>query len=544
MRISKALAVGVVLVLVAVTATIVPLAMHGRRSVQRVSALPPPPPPPPFNPAQSAALFVGVSKFTHDEVAPVTYAVDDAVDLAYEFTFDMRVHLVEPSHVVLALSGKPVKVESEQRLRELEQAGVQIKPADQSDILALLHKQAAVAGKSGMLIVSLATHGFARDGVGYVLGASSLVRFPETNLSTAKLLDIIAASEAQRSLVFVDACRERLLERTRAAETDPVHALSILYGRMKRTRGQAIFYAAPAGRYAFDGDGNGVFTKAVLEGLRCNASAPRSVVTAETLATFVNRNVRDWIRKNHDPSAAAGIQWSFDGDAKNMPLALCWQPPGRIAGGIAVARVSVSASTLVAFDENGARLWSRRLDSAIARAEVVDLDADNRPEVVAATRQAVVAFDSAGNLRWSVNEDGLPLREIAIGDVFRKHTREVVALWDAGAASSRLSVYAPDGQRLSTSTGRIRFEHVAIDRPTSHHAPKIIATGASLVALFHPKKIGSGKPEWSSRIAGKITRLRIVDYDQDGRNDIAIETANGRKVFLDFDGNVLGRADD
>src|SRR6185295_4771313 len=71
---------------------------------------------------------------------------------------------------------------------------------------------------------------------------------------------------------------------------------------------------------------NGVFTAAVIDGLECNATFPRGVVTADTLAAYVERVVRKWIRTNRNPNVASAIQKSMEGEALNMPLAQCWPP--------------------------------------------------------------------------------------------------------------------------------------------------------------------------------------------------------------------------
>src|SRR5436305_1891289 len=141
-----------------------------------------------FDPRQSAALFVGVRKFTRDEnIVEVPYAADDAVDLAYMFALDRRVALVSPSRVVIALSGRPQKEESKRRLDALQQAGAKVEKAGPSDILMLLQRQAALASSDGLLIVSFATHGYVRDGIPYILGATSVFQYPETALPAPKL---------------------------------------------------------------------------------------------------------------------------------------------------------------------------------------------------------------------------------------------------------------------------------------------------------------------------------------------------------------------
>lgn len=313
----------------AVAVAAVASAMLAPRPIPIRSVLVPQSPPPatpaaPFDRAQSAALFVGVREFTKDKTLEVPYAVDDAIDLAYTFALDPRVSLVPPERVVLALSGRPQKPESQQRLDQLQAAGVQVRSAEQSDILLLLQQQAVAAGRNGIFILSLATHGFSRDGMPYVLAAGSLFRYPDTALSTARLFDIAATTEASRSLLFLDACRERIADGTRAAGPDPTAAAPLIY-RMQRIHGQVVFYAAAAGQYAYDDPvtGNGVFTKAVIDGLQCRAAAPRGVVTVDTLREYVEREVRQWIREHRDPTIGAAIQVSMDGDTPDMPLSIC-----------------------------------------------------------------------------------------------------------------------------------------------------------------------------------------------------------------------------
>ncbi|HJQ35587.1 MAG TPA: caspase family protein [Thermoanaerobaculia bacterium] len=274
-----------------------------------------------FDRSQSAALFVGVRKFTRDKTLDVPFAVDDAIDLAYVFALDPRVGLVPPERVVLALSGTPYKRESQRRLDELISAGAQLGPAEKNDILALLHQQAARAGRNGIFILALATHGFMSEGNSYVLGSSSLYRDPGTAISTEKMFDIVATTGAQRSLLFLDACRERIT----GARPDPQTTAPAL-DRMTRVQGQVVFYAATAGKWAYDGDGNGVFTKAVLDGLNCKGSSAHCIVTVESLRQYVEREVLAWIRGHRDPSIGAAIQVNLDGDTHNMPLANCCPP--------------------------------------------------------------------------------------------------------------------------------------------------------------------------------------------------------------------------
>ena len=287
-------------------------------------------PPAKFDRTQSAALFVGIRRFTRDEtLTEVKYAVDDAIDLASVLALDRRVSLVTPGRVVLALSGTPQKPESQQRLDQLVAAGATVAAASQADILTLVTRQAGLAGREGLLILSISSHGFSHDGTPYVLAASSLFELPETSISTARLLDIAARSDAGRSLIFLDACRERVSTGTQqAVDADAVIAAPLVEG-MSHVDGQVVFYAAAAGKYAYDDDEkrNGVFTTAVIEGLQCKAEADeRGLITVETLAAYVETHVRSWIQKHKDPTARKAIQVNMDGETKTMPLAICGYP--------------------------------------------------------------------------------------------------------------------------------------------------------------------------------------------------------------------------
>ena len=467
-----------------------------------------------FDREQSAGLFVGVRLFTNDATLDVPYAVDDAIGLAYMFVLDRRVRLVPPERVVLALSGQPEKPETRRQLRELKRAGVQIRSASREDILSLLQQQAALAGRDGILIVSLATHGFVDDGVPYILGATSLFGHRETTLSVAKLCDIAGRSPALRSLILVDACRQRI--NTRGAF--PKLPEAPIIRRMQRVEGQVIFYA---GEYAYDDivNRNGVFTKAIIDGLSCKATATRGVVTAGTLRTYVEHEVREWIRKHRDPSIGAAIQVSMDGSAHTMPLSLCWQPPGPVPATVEPLHVAVDGSIVT---------------------EVADLDGDGRQEVVAGLRDRIVVLDAAGNRLWSAAAD-LTLRTLMTADLFRKHRREVVTLWfDEHSAASRLSIHDDEGRLLSAYDDSGSLEYLAIDRPTARHAPKIIVAGGNHLFLFHP----NGTRLWHGMItplSERIERLQVVDYDNDARRDIAVSTNSGNTFYLDFEGKLLER---
>jgi hypothetical protein len=546
-RVLLAVLVVAAIVFVAVPRPPAPGATRGVQLLREPDA----PEPRAFDPQQSAALFVGVRKFTRDEnILDVPYAADDAVDLAYMFALDRRIALVSPSRVVIALSGRPQKEESKRRLEALQQAGARVEKAGPSDILMLLQRQAALASRNGLLIVSFATHGFVRDGVPYILGSTSLFQYPETALPTPKLFDIASASGARRSLFFIDACRERLSEGARAGASAATAAP--LISRMGHVNGQVVFYAAAAGGYAYDDDGNGVFTKAVLEGLSCKAAFVRGAVTVETLRTFVERYVRTWIRQHRDLAITAATQISTDGDSKNMPLCSCVGPPPPPPRGD-VVRATHERANVTAFGSDGERLWSRAASGHVSRADVADLRGDGNHEVVVATNASIQVFDRAGANIWSASEGG-KLDTFVIDHLLRHDpTLQITGVWN-GDRESHVSTYDAGGGHLSTFSLHGRLQRIAIDRPTTRHNFRIIATGTdddagAILGIHQP--VGTivvldtnSKLLWKGVLLPadeRVARVEVESRDKYSR-EVTLSTADGNELYIDFDGNVLANS--
>ena len=485
--------------------------------------------PPKFSRDESAALFVGVRSFRHDDALTVPFAVDDAIDLAHRFTLDQRVGLVPPRRVVLALSGSPQKPESKQRLQELKDAGVRIANATSDDILNLLREQVSKTGRHGLFVLSIATHGFQRGGEAYVLGSASAFDAPETSLRMSTLTDM--AARAPRSLLFIDACRERIIP-SRGAKPDPAAVAPHIKG-LAKVQGQVIFYAAAAGQYAYDDKlhQNGVFTKAVLDGLDCKAPAPEGAVVVETLHPYVDREVRRWIKRTHDKSVNPATQISMEGETRKMTLSRCWVEPGpRI-------RVSFDESVVSAYSDTGKPLWRHDFGQPVMDAQAADLDADAFYEVVVGLRDRIEVLDRDGNIRWTHPGHGATLTTFTTGDLFEKKTEQVVAVW-SGDHSSSLTILDRDGKEHSTFEFPGELTHVAIGRPTNMHAPKIAATTRDGILLLHPRKLESDVPLWHLRSSATIDDLRIADANHDSRRDIVVTTSGGTSWFT-FDGKVV-----
>jgi hypothetical protein len=474
---------------------------------------------------QSAALFVGVSQFTSAQpLANLRYTVDDAVDLAYAFAMERKIALVDPKQVALALTGEPRKSESQEKLQKLRTAGAVVAPATLDSVQALLGRQAAAAGRDGLLILAFASHGFSRDGTPYVLTSTSRFEDTVSSLSAAKVSDLASTSKALRSLIFIDACRDRVPPGARGVRS-PAPVAQYMEGAI----GQVIFYAATPGNYAYEDEHskNGVFTKAVIDGLLgCGPRTVQGVVTVEKLSRFVEDRVLQWIRDNRDPLLRKATQVSMDADTKTMPLSSCEKPPPPKS-------VAFVKSSLTVLGNDAKELWRRTFAGDITRAQVEDVDADGTNEVLAVVGNTLLAIDALENDLWSLDAK-LPIQQLIIGPLFsEKRKRQLVTITD-----STLFLIDHDGTRLATHTYPYRLQHVRVDRPTSRHERKIIVTAeGGRVFMLDP----DGKPKmeaWSGRVSAPVTKLDILDFNNDSYRDIELTTATGR-VYLDFEGKVI-----
>ena len=274
---------------------------------------------------QSAALFVGVRDFADDRLTRVPFAIDDAVDLAYEIAIDHEPILVPPRNVILALSdGEPQKPQSQRRLRELLATGATRHTAERSEILQSLDAQSKRVGRNGILIVSFATHGVSHHSVQHLLTATSrLEEPPRATVTDVEVNETLWRNNVPRSLILIDACREHLTRDGRAGRADPRSAFTRV---MSGVDGQAVMSGAPVGGYAYDDPErrNGVFTATVIDGLRCGAAKDwHHFVTVEKLYSYVSREVLHWVQAHKSRAAKRATQLICEGEMRKMPLSIC-----------------------------------------------------------------------------------------------------------------------------------------------------------------------------------------------------------------------------
>lgn len=491
-----------------------------------------------FDPAQSAGLFVGVNDFSTG-VDSVQYAVDDAIDLAYAFAFEKKIHLVPADRIVLALQGTAAKDVSREKLEKLRKAGARIKVATRATIPALLEQQAKASGKQGLLVVSFATHGFSSEGSPYVLASDSELHNAATALAVPKLLEI--AGNSNRSVVFIDACRDRETDQIRGTRKADPRLTAPNLDRMAQVEGQVVFYAAAPGKTAHPNHKkmNGVFTSAVLESLRCEFQREsRGTVTAVGLADYVERQVLKWVQENTDPGAKLATQVSIDGPAGKIRLASCVPP-------VPFTHIKIDGSHLTAYDANQQILFEKDLPHRIGLWEIADLNADDTNEAIVSAGNKIFAFDYNGEEIWSADTE-LPVRTFVTGDLLPGKSRQVVALSvEKKGRESRLTILDDEGVELKRHHEPGELMHLALDRPNTSHWLRIIVTAVNRRAVrgnrakvfwFHPKR----GVEWHGFVqADTIQSLKITDIDDNGTREICVSTPKGRSCF-DFKGQNLG----
>ncbi|MBW8874397.1 MAG: SEL1-like repeat protein [Acidobacteria bacterium] len=276
-----------------------------------------------FQTSESRGLFVGVNTFEDHDIGSLSFAVDDAVDLA--FLFSCELELVSPERVHLALAGETKKPETADQLEWLRTAGAQFVEARANNLQRLAFELGTDTGKSGIWILTFSTHGFSDQGQDYLAALDSwLLRLAKTGISVTSLLDDIARATTPRRLLFLDACRRRLTRNTRGAGDT---GMSDSLGQaISSATGLAVLNSTTLGGYSYEDPtlGNGVFTSAIIHGLRKGLHDDGSgFVTINSLAKYVNEEVQAWVKtkKPNDIEVSRGVVYTIEGQVGRLPLA-------------------------------------------------------------------------------------------------------------------------------------------------------------------------------------------------------------------------------
>jgi uncharacterized caspase-like protein len=244
------------------------------------------------------ALVVGVSKYKyHDGVLKnLAYAAADARAV--------RDFLVLPEGGGFA-PGDIVYLEDERATTEAVRAALTL----------FLPKATA----DDLIFIFVAGHGgadpYAQQNLYFLLHDTKLSDMPSTGLPMEELQDVLDRQvRARRVVVFVDTCHSAGLggEKPTATRSLENNLINLYAAKLHTETGRAVITSSDVNELSNEspawGGGHGVFTWAVLEGLRGGADSDADrLVTAGELFDFVSARVREQTRLSQNPRALPGL---------------------------------------------------------------------------------------------------------------------------------------------------------------------------------------------------------------------------------------------
>lgn len=282
-----------------------------------------------FDAAASRGLFVGIAQFDDPQLTPVPYAVDDAVDLAAYFCFELG--LLRPIRCVLALAGEPIKLESKAALARLQSEQARTIAPQRLHIIQEVRKAAQDTGADGILLLGYASHGLFERGLDHVLAQDSwIAHLAQTTIALSDIFDEVSYAKTQRRVVLLDTCRGRYDRHARAAglEAPPQE----YFDAVRKARGQIVMHGTTTGGSTYDDPAlqNGVFTHALLAGLRGAADpGPAGFITAQTLGDYVDGEIQRWVKLNRQHQVALTLGSTLHAEPASAASALPLAPhPG------------------------------------------------------------------------------------------------------------------------------------------------------------------------------------------------------------------------
>jgi len=229
------------------------------------------------------------------------------VELAYLFAVELR--LLPPRQCYLLLSGQPTAPAVQEHLQQLRQQEATLDSATRTKILTTVLKVCKYGRQpSDVLVVSFSSHGFADKGAPYVMPSDGIRAFlSETAVPLRTIEDKMEgeqdAPKAGHRLLLVDACQERVSAKNMGRESAGQPMSPAFADVLKTATGQAKLASCSAGELSYEhsslgGVGHGVFTFALLEGLRGGARADeQNLVRLGSVADYVAQRVGDWCRE-------------------------------------------------------------------------------------------------------------------------------------------------------------------------------------------------------------------------------------------------------
>ncbi len=268
----------------------------------------------------SSGLFIGVGTFdAGSNLGSLKYAPDDAIALAHLFALELQ--LVPPSRTRVALGGLPRSKKGETQLAALKAAGVLLVGADKNTLLTALRQIKADASQpDGLIVVSVATHGFEDGGGQYLMPSNGLREEPATTGIPLNLVkQRLQESATRKRILLLDACREAVEGGTRGSET----ATAGLRESFAKAEGFAVLGSCSARQLSWESDDlqQGVFTHHFLQALRggVGGSPTDGLIRLGDVAQWVAVETAKWAKANRN---VAQEPWTEGEIARQIPLAV------------------------------------------------------------------------------------------------------------------------------------------------------------------------------------------------------------------------------
>jgi hypothetical protein len=226
------------------------------------------------------AVIIGVSRYRDDGISDLQFADADARDV--------RDFLRRPE-------GGGFKPDDILYL-ENEQATVE-------GVNAALDRVLSQAGPNDLILLFIAGHGgpdpYAPQNLYYVLHDTRIADLPRTALPMTILQEKLSLARAKRALIFIDTCHSAGLSGLQPAGGRGLenNLINLYSAKLFREEGRAAITSSDVNELSYEnkrwGGGHGVFTYALLEGLRGQADANAdSLITAGEVFAYVRDRVR------------------------------------------------------------------------------------------------------------------------------------------------------------------------------------------------------------------------------------------------------------
>lgn len=189
-------------------------------------------------------------------------------------------------------------------------------------------------------------HGVARDGKNYLVpwdGSATPDLIASRNLPMEWLTEQLQNCMFERQVLFIDACRNRLTDQEKGSDSLGLAAQHLVD---ENARGMKILYGTEFGNVSWEDPdlGHGLFTMALLAGLRGGAADDEGRIRVSDIEEFVLAYMADYSRRN--PSRVQLPQ--LDGAGSSSILFAVVSPEGQelVAKPILESREEIIAGNL------------------------------------------------------------------------------------------------------------------------------------------------------------------------------------------------------